>query len=112
METMLPLRPLRMSHSHDGIVDNIAQPPQLPQYNPYCAEYWRSPAAQNYSTSMQPAGAGSCHGFVNANIGVHSYHQTPESHGGLESTSMNTLNALRLRAHSYGSAYSGMHASM
>ncbi|XP_048506759.1 paired mesoderm homeobox protein 2-like [Athalia rosae] len=102
METMLPLRPIRMTHSHDNGVETLAQPPQVPQY-PY-AEYWRSP--QTYAT-IQPST--NCHGFVNTNIGV-PYHQ--ESHAALDTSSINTLNALRLRAHTYGTPYSGMHASM
>ncbi|XP_046738292.1 paired mesoderm homeobox protein 2-like [Diprion similis] len=103
METMLPLRPIRITHSHESNVDTISQPPQVPQY-PY-TEYWRSP--QTY-TSIQPST--SCHGFANANLGA-PYHQA-ESHGVLDTPSINTLNALRLRAHTYGTPYSGMHASM
>lgn len=58
--------------------------------------------------------ASTCHGFINGNLGnvnLPPYHQT-EIHGGLEGSTMSSLNALRFRAHPYGTAYSAMHASM
>ena len=105
VETTLPLRPIRITHTQENNSDTL-QTSQVAQY-PY-SEYWRS--SQHY-TSMQ---ASTCHGFINGNLGnvnLPPYHQT-EIHGGLEGSTMSSLNALRFRAHPYGTAYSAMHASM
>ncbi|XP_043605669.1 dorsal root ganglia homeobox protein-like isoform X2 [Bombus pyrosoma] len=105
VETTLPLRPIRITHTQENNSDTL-QTSQVTQY-PY-SEYWRS--SQHY-TSMQ---ASTCHGFINGNLGnvnLPPYHQT-EIHGGLEGSTMSSLNALRFRAHPYGTAYSAMHASM
>ncbi|XP_015596745.1 paired mesoderm homeobox protein 2 isoform X2 [Cephus cinctus] len=107
MEATLPLRPIRVSHPHESNPESLQPPSQVPQY-PY-SEYWRSP--QHYAAVQTTS---SCHGFVNGNLGnmgIPSYHQA-DTHPGLDGTSMNGLNALRLRTHPYGAPYSAMHASM
>lgn len=106
IETTLPLRPIRIAHTHETTAESL-QSPQVPQYS--YSDYWRSP--QHYATVQTAA---SCHGFVNgnlSNVGFPSYHQS-EGHGGTLDASMNSLSALRLRSHSYGAAYSAMHATM
>ncbi|XP_012270316.1 paired mesoderm homeobox protein 2 [Orussus abietinus] len=106
MEAALPLRPIRVAHPHEH--NQALSTPQVPQYT--YSDYWRSP--QHYSAVQTTA---SCHGFVNGNLGnmgIASYHQQETGHSGLDGSSMNSLNSLRLRTHPYGSAYSAMHASM
>lgn len=106
METTLPLRPIRVTHTQENTTESL-QTPQVAQY-PY-SDYWRS--SQHYA-SMQATTT--CHGFINGNLGnvnLPSYHQS-EIHGGLEGSTMNGLNALRFRTHPYGTAYPAMHASM
>ncbi|XP_011302255.1 paired mesoderm homeobox protein 2 isoform X2 [Fopius arisanus] len=105
IETTLPLRPIRIAHTHETNTEPL-QSGQVPQYS--YSDYWRSPQAYGGVQS-----AASCHGFVNGNLsatGFTSYHQT-DVHSGIEG-GMNGLNALRLRSHPYGAAYSAMHASM
>ncbi|CAK9810454.1 Paired mesoderm homeobox protein 2 (Fragment) [Anthophora plagiata] len=107
METTLPLRPIRITHTQENNTESLPST-QVPHQYPY-TEYWRS--SQHYTTSMQTT---TCHGFINGNLGnvnLPSYHQT-DIHSGLEGTAMTSLNALRFRTHPYGTAYSAMHASM
>lgn len=104
MEATLPLRPIRVTNHGSESNSEPLQSPQIGQY-PY-SDYWRS--QQHYATVQSTTT--SCHGFVNGNLGLTTYHQ-PEVHTTLESTSMNSLSALRLRNHPYG-AYSAMHATM
>ncbi|XP_033228324.1 paired mesoderm homeobox protein 2-like [Belonocnema kinseyi] len=106
MEATLPLRPIRINHSHENNAEHL-QSPQITQY-PY-SDYWRS--SQHYATVQSTT---SCHGFVNGNLGnlgLTTYHQ-PEVHAALDTPSMNSISALRLRNHPYGATYSAMHASM
>ena len=105
VEATLPLRPIRITHTQENNTETL-QTSQVAQYS--YGEYWRS--SQHY-TSMQTS---TCHGFINGNLGNVSlppYHQT-DIHGGLEGSTMSSLNALRFRAHPYGATYSAMHASM
>ncbi|XP_015114197.1 paired mesoderm homeobox protein 2 [Diachasma alloeum] len=105
IETTLPLRPIRIAHTHETNSEPL-QSSQVPQY-PY-GDYWRS--SQPYGAVQTSA---SCHGFVNGNLGAtgfSSYHQA-DVHSGIEG-GINGFNALRLRGHPYGTAYSAMHASM
>lgn len=111
--TTLPLRPLRVTHSHEQGNNNEAttlQSSQLGQYG--YSDYWRS---QQHYTAVQTTSS-SCHGFVNAanlgNVAFPTYHQTDLHHGLETASSVNGINALRLRGHPYGSSYSAMHASM
>lgn len=102
MEATLPLRPIRMSHTHESNAESSSQINQYP-YN----DYWRSPVVhQHYSTVQTSTG---CHGFVNGNlgnVGLPSYHHQSDLHvAGLDGS-------LRLRTHPYGTTYSAMHASM
>lgn len=110
--TTLPIRPIRVAHSHEhgnNSENGSLQSGQIAAQYPY-GDYWRSP--QHFGT-VQATSTG-CHGFVNGNlgnVGFPTYHQA-DVHPGLEASSVNGLNALRLRSHPYGSAYSAMHASM
>ncbi|KAK0096062.1 hypothetical protein PV326_006635 [Microctonus aethiopoides] len=106
METTLPVRPIRIVHGSGTSSEQLQSHP----ISPYSySEYWRSP--QHYSAVQTTT---SCHSFVNANlcnVGFPSYHQS-EVHAGVDSASMNSSNALRLKSHPYNAAYSAMHASM
>ncbi|XP_043276139.1 paired mesoderm homeobox protein 1-like [Venturia canescens] len=111
--TTLPLRPLRVTHSHEHGNNNetsTMQSSQLGQYG--YSDYWRSP--QHY-TAVQTTSS-TCHGFVNAanlgNVAFPTYHQTDLHHGLDAASTVNGISALRLRGHPYGSSYSAMHASM
>ncbi|XP_076673887.1 uncharacterized protein LOC143372000 isoform X2 [Andrena cerasifolii] len=57
METTLPLRPIRVTHTQETTTESL-QTPQVAQY-PY-SDYWRS--SQHYA-SMQASTT--CHGFIN-----------------------------------------------
>ncbi|KAG7197839.1 hypothetical protein KM043_001651 [Ampulex compressa] len=112
IEATLPLRPIRVGHGHENgptTTDHQLQSPPVSQY-PY-TDYWRSP--QHYATVQATT---TCHGFVNGNLSnvnlPSPYHHQADIHAGLETSPMNSLNALRLRTHPYGTAYSAMHASM
>ncbi|KAF7997745.1 hypothetical protein HCN44_009143 [Aphidius gifuensis] len=123
-ETSLPLRPIRLNHTQDINLQSNHQlspsssssstptttstttatiSPQIPQYT--YSDYWRS--TQHYPTPQTTT----CHGFTNSNIGFSSYHQT-ESHNTIDNNTINSINALRLRNHPYGTIYPAMHASM
>ncbi|KAH0952737.1 hypothetical protein HN011_010036 [Eciton burchellii] len=123
MEAALPLRPIRLSHPPQHGEENNAESPQSAITNtqmtaqyPY-SDYWRTMQTQHYA--VQTAATTGCHGFAAngglTNVGLPPYHhhQTDIHHGtSLDGPSVNSLNALRLRAHPYGSTYSAMHASM
>lgn len=106
METTLPVRPIRIVHSSGTSSEQLQSHP----ISPYSySEYWKSP--QHYSAVQTTT---SCHSFVNANlcnVGFPSYHQS-EVHAGVDSASMNSSNALRLKSHPYNATYSAMHASI
>lgn len=122
MEAALPLRPIRVSHPSQHNTENNTESSQnttsqvTAQYS--YSDYWRT-TPQHYA--MQTA---SCHGFAAngglANVSLppyhhhhhHHHHQADIHHGPLDGSTMNGLNALRLRAHPYGSTYPAMHASM
>ncbi|XP_011259132.1 ALX homeobox protein 1 [Camponotus floridanus] len=122
MEAALPLRPIRVSHPSQHNTENNTESSQntttqvTAQYS--YGDYWRT-TPQHYA--MQTA---SCHGFAAngglANVSLppyhhhhhHHHHQADIHHGSLDGPTMNGLNALRLRAHPYGSTYPAMHASM
>lgn len=120
METALPLRPIRVPHHSQHAESNVessqsAPAPQVTTQYSY-GDYWRT-TPQHYA-AVQTAATASCHGFAAngglANVGLSPYHhhQTDIHHGPLDGTTVNSLNALRLRAHPYGSTYPAMHASM
>ncbi|XP_034949449.1 paired mesoderm homeobox protein 2-like [Chelonus insularis] len=107
IETTLPLRPIRIAHTHETSSESLQSPSQVSQYS--YSDYWRS--SQHYAAIQTTA---NCHGYVNSNlsnVSFPSYHQS-EVHGGIDGAAMNSLSALRLRSHPYGAAYSAMHASM
>lgn len=135
MEAALPLRPIRLSHSSQHNAENGAEsssqniPPVMStqvtaQYT--YGDYWRATTPQHYAMQTAAAAAAGCHGFAAngggplANVSLppyhhhhHHHHQADIHHGGpLDGPTVNGLNALRLRAHPYGSTYPAMHASM
>lgn len=138
METALPLRPIRLSHSQhaeSNATEQPSQPPPQPQpppptnagttaaalttQYPY-GDYWRATTTtQHYAVQSATSG---CHGFANgglANVSLpppyhhHHHHQADHIHGSpLDGPTVNSLSALRLRAHPYSATYPPMHASM